>query len=115
MSNIVDNKKIRSHLKDLFERKNYSKIILEIESISDENERDSFLHNLYGACKTLNPNRSQKDLLLALDNFKNAYLKGKNSLQGLHSLENFANVSIELENHNNSYNFFWIPLNFMKK
>ena len=115
MSNIVDNKKIRSHLKDLFERKNYSKIILEIESISDENERDSFLHNLYGACKTLNPNRSQKDLLLALDNFKNAYLKGKNSLQGLHSLENFANVSIELENHNNSYNFFLDSVKFYEE
>jgi len=106
MSNIADNKKIRSHLKDLFERKSYSKIILEIENISAENERDSFLHNLYGACKALNPNRNEKDLLVALDNFKNAYLKGKNTLQGLHSLENYANVSIELENHTNSYDFF---------
>ena len=57
MSNIADNKKIRSHLKDLFERENYSKIILEIESISNESERDSFLHNLYGICKTLNPKK----------------------------------------------------------
>ncbi len=115
MSNIADNKKIRSHLKDLFERKNYSKIILEIESISDENERDSFLHNLYGVCKTLGPNRNEKDLLLALYNFKNAYLKGKNSLQGLHSLENFANVSIELEDHTNSYNFFLDSVKFYEE
>ena len=115
MSNTADNKKIRNHLKDLFEKKNYSKIILEIESISDENERDSFFHNLYGVCKTLNSNRNEKDLLTALDNFKNAYLKGKNSLQGLHGLENFANVSIELENHTNSYNFFLDSVKFYKE
>ena len=115
MSNIADNKKIRSHLKDLFERKSYSKIILEIENISAENERDSFLHNLYGACKALNPNRNEKDLLVALDNFKNAYLKGKNTLQGLHSLENYANVSIELENHTNSYDFFLNSVKFYEE
>ena len=112
MSNIADNKKIRSHLKDLFERKKYSKIILKIENISGENERNSFLHNLYGTCKVLSPNRNEKDLLVALDNFKNAYLKGKNTLQGLHSLENFANVSIELENHTNSYDFFLNSVKF---
>ena len=89
MSNIADNKKIRSHLKELFERENYSKIILEIESVYNESERDSFLHNLYGICKTLNPKKSQNDLVIALENFKNGYLKGKNSLQGLHSLENY--------------------------
>ena len=115
MSNIADNKKIRSHLKDLFERKKYSKIILKIENISGENERNSFLHNLYGTCKALSPNRNEKDLLVALDNFKNAYLKGKNTLQGLHSLENFANVSIELENHTNSYDFFLNSVKFYEE
>ena len=104
MSNIADNNKIRSQLKDLFERKKYSQIILEIESMSGE--RDSFLHNLYGVCKTLSSKRNKEDLIIALDNFKNAYLKGKNSLQGFNSLENFANVSIELENYANAYNFF---------
>ena len=99
MSNIADKKKIRSHLKDLFEKKNYSKIILEIEKMSNENKRDSFLLNLYGICKTLSSNGKQKDLLIALNNFKNAHLKEKNSLQSLHSLENFANLSIELENY----------------
>jgi len=115
MSNIADNKKIRSHLKELFERENYSKIILEIESVCNESERDSFLHNLYGICKTLNPKKNQNDLVIALENFKNGYLKGKNSLQGLHSLENFANVSIELENHDNSYNFFLEGIKFYEE
>ena len=63
---MADNKKIRSHLKELFERENYSKIILEIESICNGSERDSFLHNLYGICKTLNPKKNQNDLVIFL-------------------------------------------------
>ena len=115
MSNIADHKKIRTHLKDLFENKDYSKIIHEIESAYNEDERDSFLHNLYGICKTLNPQKNQNDLIIALENFKNGYLKGKKSLQGLHNLENFANVSIELENHDNSYSFFLECIKFYEE
>ena len=70
MSNIADHKKIRTHLKNLFENKNYSKIINEIESICKEDERDPFLHNLYGICKTLNLKKNQDDLIIALENFK---------------------------------------------
>ncbi len=106
MANMADHKKIRTHLKDLYNNKNYLEIIFEIDRIYPEDERDSFLHNLYGICKTLSPNRSKKDLLVALANFKSGYLKEKNSLQSYHSLENFMNVSIELEKYTDSYNFF---------
>ena len=33
----------------------------------------------------------------------------------MHSLENFANVSIELENHDNSYNFFLEGIKFYEE
>ena len=82
---MADHKKIRTHLKDLYNNKNYLEIIFEIDRIYQEDERDSFLHNLYGICKILSPNRSKKDLVVALANFKSGYLKEKNSLQSYHS------------------------------
>ena len=112
---MADNKKIRARLKNFFEKKNYQKIIFEIENICKEDERDSFLYNLYGICKTLNPNREKKDLYVALSNFKAGYLKEKKSLDGLNSLENFINVSIELEKYADAYNFFLESVNFYEE
>ena len=81
--------------KKLFSEKKFSKIINEIENF--ETNKTSQIINILGVCKMMKKNKSKEDLISANHNFKEAYLKEKNSLYGLEALVNFINVSTDLE------------------
>ena len=62
----------------LFSEKKFSQIIEEIEKF--EKFKTSQILNILGVCKMLQNNRSKEDLISANENFRQAYLKEKNSL-----------------------------------
>ena len=81
MSN-VDLKNIQK----LLQGKEYSKIILEIESQTVEKNRSAALHNLLGFCRASQKGKTDRDVQYALNDFEMAFHKdnlGKISLDAL--------------------------------
>tara|TARA_B100001250_G_C19810416_1_gene795437 strand:- start:620 stop:2290 length:1671 start_codon:yes stop_codon:yes gene_type:complete len=90
--------------KKLFSEKKFSQIINEIENF--ETNKTSQIINILGVCKMMKKNKSKEDLISANHNFKEAYLKEKNSLYGLEALVNFINVSTDLGEFEDSIVFY---------
>ena len=81
---------------ELFKRKEYSKVIFEITSRTEEMERSAFLCNILGLSR-ITYNKKNKDALTkAIQDFKFGYLKEKNTVHGIDSLANFITTSILL-------------------
>lgn len=87
-------KEMNTQLKNLFDQKKFFEIISIIDKI-EINDRNSGILNLRGVCKLLS-DKSVEALKSAIDDFREAYLREKNTQNGLNGLQNFINSSIDL-------------------
>ena len=65
------------NVKDLFVRKKYQEVIKKIEEFSSIKERPAGLSNLIGVCKILKSERNKNEIISALSDFEDSYLKSK--------------------------------------
>ena len=113
---MVSNQNLEIQLQKLFQQKKYSEIVYEIVTNTDEKDRSASLSNLLGISRITN-NRDNKEIVsLALNDFKNGYLKEKNTVPALDSLANFIITSVLLRDleKNNNFNFEEI-INYYKE
>ena len=73
--------KLELETTELFKQKEYSKVVFEITSKTNEEERSSFLCNLLGLSRISNDNKNKNLLSIAINDFKSGFLKEKNSIQ----------------------------------
>ena len=102
---MTSNKKLVLELQELFKKKEYSKVVFEITSQTNEQERSSFLSNLLGLSRVSNNKKNIDVLNLAIKDFKNGYLKEKNTNHALDSLANFITTSVLLIDLEKNYKF----------
>ena len=102
---MTSNKKLVLELQELFKQKEYSRVVFEITSQTNEQERPSFLHNLLGLSRVSNNKKNIDALNLAIKDFKNGYLKEKNTNHALDSLANFITTSVLLIDLEKNYKF----------
>ena len=102
---MTSNKKLVLELQELFKQKEYSRVVFEITSQTNEQERSSFLHNLLGLSRVSNNKKNIDALNLAIKDFKSGYLKEKNTNQALDSLANFITTSVLLIDLEKNYKF----------
>ncbi len=102
---MTPNKKLELELQDLFKQKEYSKVVFEITSQTNEQERSAFLCNLLGLSRVSNNNKNIDALNSAIRDFKNGYLKEKNTNHALDSLANFITTSVLLVDLEKNYKF----------
>ena len=102
---MTSNKKLELELQDLFKQKEYSKVVFEITSQTNEQERSAFLCNLLGLSRVSNNNKNIDALNLAIRDFKSGYLKEKNTNHALDSLANFITTSVLLIDLEKNYKF----------
>ena len=67
---MTSNKKLVLELQELFKKKEYSRVVFEITSQTNEQERSSFLHNLLGLSRVSNNKKNIDALNLAIKDFK---------------------------------------------
>ena len=102
---MTSDKKLELELQELFKQKEYSKVIFEITSQTNEQERSAFLYNLLGLSRVSN-NKKNIDLLnLATKDFKSGYLKEKNTNHALDCLANFITTNVLLIDLEKNYKF----------
>ena len=102
---MTSNKKLVLELQELFKQKEYSRVVFEITSQTNEQERSSFLHNLLGLSRVSNNKKNIDVLNLAIKDFKSGYLKEKNTNHALDSLANFITTSVLLIDLEKNYKF----------
>ena len=85
-----------SKLKKLFEEKRYSEIVLDIEALTTENDRNPALHNLLGICRASQKGKSDRDIKYALNDFETAFYKDKFGEISLESLCNHIKLCVEM-------------------
>ena len=103
---MVSIKKLEIEIQELFKRKEYSNVIFEITSETEEKDRSAFLCNLLGLSRIANQNRRDKDALaLAIKEFKFGYLKEKNTIHAIDGLANFITANIFLIDLMEDYDF----------
>ena len=93
---MVSLQKLEIELQELFKQKQYSKIIFEITSQTEDEERSSSLCNLLGLSRISNDNKNKDSLSMALRDFKQGYLKEKNTNHAIDCLANFITSSVLL-------------------
>ena len=95
--------KLEIEASKLFKQKEYSKVIFEITSETEEKERSAFLCNILGMSRIVNNRKNRNVLSLAIKDFKFGYLKEKNTIHAIDGLANFITTSVFLidldENH----------------
>ena len=102
---MTSDKKLELELQELFKQKEYSKVVFEITSQTNEQERSAFLYNLLGLSRVSN-NKKNIDLLnLATKDFKSGYLKEKNTNHALDCLANFITTNVLLIDLEKNYKF----------
>jgi predicted O-linked N-acetylglucosamine transferase (SPINDLY family) len=106
----------------LFAEKKFSEIIYIIENKITDNQKNPQLINLLGVCRLLKGRASKNDLVLAIENFQNAFQRSNKINDIVEPYKNFINVSIKLYHYensiqNNDYCFknFQFALNFFDK
>ena len=107
--------KLELETTELFKQKEYSKVVFEISSKTNEEERSSFLCNLLGLSRISNDNKNKNLLSIAINDFKSGFLKEKNSIQSIDCLANFITTSVLLIDLEKNYEFnFSEIINFYK-
>ena len=91
-----------SKIKKLYQEKNYTEIILEIEKLTTEKNRSAILHNLLGVCYASRKGRTEDDVKGALDNFKKAFYKDNFGELSLESLCNHIKLCAEMGRKENA-------------
>ena len=102
---MTSNKKLVLELQELFKQKEYSRVVFEITSQTNEQERSSFLHNLLGLSRVSNNKKNIDALNLAIKDFKSGYLREKNTNHALDSLANFITTNVLLIDLEKNYKF----------
>ena len=82
------------NVKDLFVRKKYQEVIKKIEEFSSIKERPAGLSNLIGVCKILKLDRNKNEIISALSDFEDSYLKSKKNEIGIEALTNFITTCV---------------------
>ena len=90
------------NIQKLFLEKKYSELIYFIEYKIDEKQKNSGILNLLGACKILKGKLSKESLSSAIEDFRQGYLKEKETKYALEALRNFINASVDLYDFENS-------------
>jgi protein O-GlcNAc transferase len=90
------------NIQKLFLEKRYSELIYFIEFKIDEKQKNSGILNLLGACKILKGKPSKESLSSAIEDFRQGYLKEKETKYALEALRNFINASVDLYDFENS-------------
>ena len=93
-------------VKELFSKKNYEQVIVFIESNFSNIEQTSEILNILGVSKLQKKNSSNFDLLSAIENFRECYLKEKNTNQGIEGLLNFIASSNKANQYGDSIKYF---------
>ena len=107
--------KLELETTELFKQKEYSKVVFEITSKTNEEERSSFLCNLLGLSRISNDNKNKNLLSIAINDFKSGFLKEKNTIQSIDCLANFITTSVLLIDLEKNYEFnFSEIINFYK-
>ena len=102
---MVSDQNLEIQLQKLFQQKQYSEIVREILSKTNEKDRSASLCNLLGVSRITN-NRNNKEIVsLALNDFKRGYLKEKTTITALDSLANFIISSVLLRDIEKNINF----------
>ena len=93
-------------VKELFLKKNYEEVIVFIENNFSNIEQTSEILNILGVSKLQKKNSSNFDLLSAIENFRECYLKEKNTNQGIEGLLNFIASSNKANQYEDSIRYF---------
>jgi len=101
----MNNLKI-TKVKELLSKNNFDEIIFLIESTFDDAEKTSEILNILGVSKLQKKNSNNFDLLSAIENFRDCYLKEKNTNQGIEGLLNFIVSSTKANQYDDSIKYF---------
>jgi len=93
-------------VKKLFAEKKFEEAIVFIENSFSNIEKTSEILNILGVCKLQKKNFSNFDLLSAIKNFRDCYLKEKNTNQGIEGLSNFIVSSNKANQYDDSIKYF---------
>lgn len=94
-SSVLDN------IRTLFLNKNYEKVLTTSKPLINDENTDSWLLNIVGLSKNFQKKKEDKDILSSLKLFERAFLKEKETLNGLEGLSNLiATTLIQLNNEN---------------
>ncbi len=80
--------------KNLFSEKKFEEIIDKIEAL--EKDKSAQILHILGICKILKTNSNVEDKLSAKENFREVFLKEKNTNLGIEALTNFINLNTDL-------------------
>ena len=105
----------RIDLSKLFKEKKYKELIFLIENKIPDNQKNSGILNVLGVCKLLKGKANKQDLSDALNDFRSAYLKEKNTNHSKEAFINFINVSIDLFEYENSQKNYELSFNNFKE
>ena len=93
-------------VKKLLLKKNFEEAIILIEGTFSNIEKTSEILNILGVCKLQKKNSNDFDLLSAIENFRDCYLKEKNTNQGIEGLLNFIVSSNKANQYDDSIKYF---------
>ena len=86
-------------IKKLFSEKKFNVVLEKIDNFSPIDKRPAELSSLSGICKIFKPDPSLKEIISALVDFKDSYMKSKNSENGLDSACNYISTCILYSNN----------------
>ena len=93
-------------VKKLLAETKFEEAIVFIENSFSNIEKTSEILNILGVCKLQKKNFSNFDLLSAIENFRDCYLKEKNTSQGIEGLLNFIVSSNKANQYDDSIKYF---------
>ena len=93
-------------VKKLLLKKNFEEIIILVENTFSDVEKTPEILNILGVSKLQKKNSNDFDLLSAIENFRDCYLKEKNTNQGIEGLLNFIVSSNKAKQYDESIKYF---------
>ncbi len=102
---MVSTSKLEIELQESYKKKEYSKVVFEITSRTTDFERSSSLYNLLGICRVQSNKKDKDTLLLATKDFRQGYLKEKNTIHAIDCLGNLITSSVLLKDIEKDYKF----------
>ena len=102
-------------IKKLFTEKKYKDLIEIVDSKVPDNQKNSSLLNVLGACRLLVGKNNKEALSLAIKDFRRAYLMENNTNNSRQAFINFINTSISLNNYENSFRYFTEAVDYFEK
>ena len=102
-------------IKKLFTEKKYKDLIEIVDGKVPDNQKNSSLLNVLGACRLLVGKNNKESLSLAIKDFRRAYLMENNTNNSRQAFINFINTSISLNNYENSFRYFNEAVDYFEK